>query len=267
MDANGCMMPDTCVPMEGTLGTDGTPCPGVCPPACAAGDMTCPGGIGPNGCPTADTCMPSEGPIGADGTQCPSVCPVVCGEDTMWCHGGMDANGCMMPNTCVQMQGPQLGNDGNPCPGHCPPACAPGDMICPGFIDPNGCPLQETCIAPGLDCPVAPATGPACAFMAEQPEKYQDRICDDELNTPECNYDGGDCCVHKVDNWNERCTACECLGLNCPKKILGGWGNGKKCQGKWNKAGCFYDGGDCCKNPNGKKCKDDLAKFKKAQGA
>merc|ERR1712029_463652 len=82
----------------------------------------------------------------------------------------------------------------------------------------NGCPLQETCIAPGLDCPVAPVTGPACAFMAAQPEKYQDRICDDELNTPECNYDGGDCCVHKVDNWNERCTACECLGLNFPKR-------------------------------------------------
>merc|ERR1719225_1817106 len=185
-----------------------------------------------NGCPTAETCMPSKGPVGLDGNDCPVHCPAACPADHMHCGGGMDANGCMMPNTCVQMQGPQVGNDGNPCPGHCPPV-----------------------------------TGPACAFMAEQPEKYQDRICDDELNTPECNYDGGDCCVHKVDNWNERCTACECLGFNCPKKILGGWGNGKKCQGKWNKAGCFYDGGDCCKNLNGKKCKDDLAKFKKAQGA
>merc|ERR1712004_725099 len=123
----------------------------------------------------------------------------------------------MMPDTCVPMEGPP-GTDGNPCPGVCPPACPAGDMTCPGGIGPNGCPTADTCMPAGSVCPVSPSVGPTCAFMAEQPMKYQDRICDDELNTPECNYDGGDCCVHKVDNWNERCTACECLGLNCPKR-------------------------------------------------
>ena len=52
--------------------------------------------------------------------------------------------------------------------------------------------------------------------------------------------------------------------MNCAKKISvkHGWGNGRWCHNKWNKAGCFYDGGDCCKNSGSKKCKDDLAKAK-----
>ena len=54
---------------------------------------------------------------------------------------------------------------------------------------------------------------------------------------------------------------CECKGMDCPS-IKKWWGNGKKCNKKWNNAGCFYDGGDCCKNASSKKCKDEMAKQK-----
>ena len=50
--------------------------------------------------------------------------------------------------------------------------------------------------------------------------------------------------------------------MNCSAEIRRSWGNGRKCQNKYNKAGCFYDGGDCCKDPASSKCKDDLAKAK-----
>merc|ERR1712018_147468 len=118
-----------------------------------------------------------------------------------------------------------------------------------------------TTAGPTTEGPTTP--GPTeCAFMAEQPTWYQDTFCDDEFNTPECNYDGGDCCVQRNDNWHDFCTDCECLGMDCAKPIKKAWGNGKRCNGKWNKPGCFYDGGDCCKNPSGKKCKDELAVLK-----
>ena len=41
--------------------------------------------------------------------------------------------------------------------------------------------------------------------MATNPSWYQDRYCDDQFNTPECNYDGGDCCVKKTENWHNYC--------------------------------------------------------------
>jgi len=106
----------------------------------------------------------------------------------------------------------------------------------------------------------------SCAAMATNPSWYQDRYCDDEFNTPECNFDGGDCCVKKHNGWHNYCTECECKGLDCKKTIKKSWGNGKKCQKKWNNAGCFYDGGDCCKDPASNKCKDELAKAKANAG-
>ena len=39
---------------------------------------------------------------------------------------------------------------------------------------------------------------------------YADGLCDDELNTPECGYDGGDCCTHKKDDWDALCKDCQC---------------------------------------------------------
>merc|ERR1711860_160183 len=50
-DANGCMMPNTCPPMQGPqVGNGGNLCPGICPTPCAPEDMICPGAIDPNGC-------------------------------------------------------------------------------------------------------------------------------------------------------------------------------------------------------------------------
>merc|ERR1712141_196418 len=138
------------------------------------------------------------------------------------------------------------------------------DMICAG-LDAGG---KDSCQGDSGGPLVCEENGVAviteCAYMAEQPTWYQDRFCDDEFNTPECNYDGGDCCVQRVENWHDFCTDCQCLGMDCGKKIKKAWGNGKRCNGKWNNAGCFYDGGDCCKWPNSKKCKDELAVLKAA---
>jgi len=122
-------------------------------------------------------------------------------------------------------------------------------------------PAPPTTGAPTTAAPTTAAPS-NCAAMATNPTWYQDRYCDDEFNTPECNYDGGDCCVKKTDAWHNYCQECECKGKDCAKPFRGGWGNGRKCQNKWNNAGCFYDGGDCCKNPASNKCKDDLAKAK-----
>ncbi len=36
-----------------------------------------------------------------------------------------------------------------------------------------------------------------------------DSFCDDETNTEECDFDGGDCCLDEVDT--DYCTICECL--------------------------------------------------------
>jgi len=42
-------------------------------------------------------------------------------------------------------------------------------------------------------------------------EYAHDNYCDDENNTPECNYDGGDCCTRKIHDWTEFCSDCQCI--------------------------------------------------------
>ena len=43
------------------------------------------------------------------------------------------------------------------------------------------------------------------------PEWANDDFCDDENNTPECNYDGGACCqISPEDGWDDYCIECEC---------------------------------------------------------
>eukprot|EP00903_Cladosiphon_okamuranus_P008222 g7915.t1 len=87
--------------------------------------------------------------------------------------------------------------------------------------------------------------------------------CDEELNTPECNYDGGDCCSCTcVDKPNQECGrwgwfACIDPDAQCVDDDditvdmleecdwIGGIGNGYCDQGN-NKEACNYDGGDCC---------------------
>ena len=58
------------------------------------------------------------------------------------------------------------------------------------------------------------------------------QVCNDETNTPECNYDGGDCC-------------------SSPEMVANGF-----CNDETNTASCLYDGGDCCVNVNTDYCSD-----------
>ena len=115
-----------------------------------------------------------------------------------------------------------------------------------------------------MEDPGNPTTSNPPSSGCENNDWVGDNYCDDGNNNAGCNYDGGDCCVQRVENWHDFCTDCQCLGMDCGKKIKKAWGNGKRCNGKWNNAGCFYDGGDCCKWPNSKKCKDELAVLKAA---
>ena len=49
-------------------------------------------------------------------------------------------------------------------------------------------------------------------------EKYiGDGECDDTNNTKECKYDGGDCCNHEAEYWNNSCVECECLDPEAKK--------------------------------------------------
>eukprot|EP00903_Cladosiphon_okamuranus_P014618 g13556.t1 len=88
-------------------------------------------------------------------------------------------------------------------------------------------------------------------------------FCDQDLNTPECNYDGGDCCSCTCeDKPNQECGgrdgfACidpdaQCVDddditVNMLEECgwVGGIGNGY-CDEENNKEACNYDGGDCC---------------------
>ena len=59
IDAAGCPMPDSCMPL--TFGTDGNVCPATCPVPCPDGHMFCDGGVDANGCMMPNTCVPNDG--------------------------------------------------------------------------------------------------------------------------------------------------------------------------------------------------------------
>merc|ERR1712151_245966 len=90
------------------------------------------------------------------------------------------------------------------------------------------------------------------------PQYKGDGNCDDDNNNAHCEYDGGDCCGSKVNT--QFCKKCACLdpnykpGQGCGSPSYKGDGN---CDDDNNKAGCSFDGGDCC-GPSVKKqyCKE-----------
>lgn len=110
----------------------------------------------------------------------------------------------------------------------------------------------------------SPPADSGCAVASWKGDAY----CDDINNTPECDYDGGDCCGPNVNTWF--CDACECLDPNgvavstmppattedpfttwinaggCTVLFLKGDG---MCHDFNNTPECDYDGGDCC-GPN-----------------
>ena len=59
IDAAGCPMPETCIPM--TFGHDQAVCPVSCPVPCSPDDMWCDGGVDANGCMMPNTCVPHTG--------------------------------------------------------------------------------------------------------------------------------------------------------------------------------------------------------------
>ena len=93
------------------------------------------------------------------------------------------------------------------------------------------------------------------------PQDIGNGYCDDYNNTPECDYDGGDCCGTCVNK--EYCAegaCCDCQDGGSGNDIAKSWiGNGN-CDAGNKKAECQFDGGDCCPNPqnNGNGyCDDD----------
>ena len=72
-----------------------------------------------------------------------------------------------------------------------------------------------------------------------------DGVCNDESNTPVCNYDGGDCCL-KVINIDQ-CSECICyLEEFCATGFLPPSVGDGYCNDDTNIIECGFDGGDCC---------------------
>ena len=84
-------------------------------------------------------------------------------------------------------------------------------------------------------------------------------FCNDETNNPDCNYDGGDCCLNLVGdgfcNDETNIAECEYDGLDCCTNT-NMVGDGI-CNVETNHPECNYDGGDCClMNVNTDSCSD-----------
>ena len=79
-------------------------------------------------------------------------------------------------------------------------------------------------------------------------------FCNDETNNPDCNYDGGDCCIANANIIS--CFECVChLIETCTAGYHPLVGNGL-CNDETNIPECNYDGGDCCVNVNTDSCSE-----------
>ena len=117
---------------------------------------------------------------------------------------------------------------------------------------------------PPAPAPQPPAPAPTtCAI----PEYSKDEYCDDENNTPECNYDNGACCT---DTSQTYCTKCECKQNQSPAPqppapapqppapapqppapapttcAVPQYSTDEFCDDENNTAACNYDNGACC---------------------
>ena len=100
--------------------------------------------------------------------------------------------------------------------------------------------------------------------------KHGDGFCDDDMNIPECDYDGQDCCRESVIDYF--CIDCRCYESGCEGNILDGknettttspleggseaaqnvsycirpqWVGDGECDQVCNTEWCEFDGGDC----------------------
>ena len=79
-------------------------------------------------------------------------------------------------------------------------------------------------------------------------------FCNDETNTADCNYDGGECCAMNANT--NSCSDCGChLIETCAAGYHPLVGNGF-CNDEINIVECNYDGGDCCVNVNTDSCSE-----------
>ena len=73
---------------------------------------------------------------------------------------------------------------------------------------------------------------------------FKDGFCNDEVNHPDCYFDGVECCI---DIFSDHCSVCFCHHQeNCvagftPSVVGDGF-----CNDGPNNADCNFDGGDCC---------------------
>jgi hypothetical protein len=95
----------------------------------------------------------------------------------------------------------------------------------------------------------SPTASPDCIHESW----IEDGQCDDATNTPECHFDGGDCCGVNV-HYGE-CTKCQCLTSvteppaptpTSPECIHKNWIEDGQCDDATNTPECNFDGGDCC---------------------
>ena len=76
------------------------------------------------------------------------------------------------------------------------------------------------------------------------PSIVGDKVCNDETNNVECNYDGGDCCLFNLNTYY--CSECICYDQGtCAAGLYPLIGDGI-CNDETNNAECHYDDGDCC---------------------
>ena len=82
-----------------------------------------------------------------------------------------------------------------------------------------------------------------------------DGVCNDETNTANCNFDGGDCCLNVINK--EYCSECKCfLKEFCGTGFHPLVGDGL-CHDETNIVECNFDGGDCClSNVNKRNCSE-----------
>ena len=94
-----------------------------------------------------------------------------------------------------------------------------------------------------------------CPFFMDHPDMFGDGYCDRELNNPECEYDGGDCCSSARPDWGKHCgDGCDCLDprdnpkpANCKNEQFAELAGNDVCNNELNNPECRYDDGDCCR--------------------
>ncbi len=170
---------------------------------------------------------------------------------------------CLQPSNCLNFC------SGDECLCHetgvinCDVACDNYDWIGDGFCD--GSNNNQVCLYDGGDCchtliECSFCNGGNCTChetglsycpdeeACEAPNGINDGYCDNEANSQQCNYDGGDCCLQP-----SKCFSCGANECNCHETGLNQCGcldfseaNDGYCDGYNNYAECDYDGGDCC---------------------